>query len=181
MRYRTRPPLSAEELDDLYEGHDWSLFVQKERDEGTNELGISLPHDEVASIADLSCGGANITPTIAAHYGVTPILGDFGKRYGYPMTGRIEETISTIEPVDLFVCSETLEHLEDPDAVLAQLHDKCKRLLVTTPVWEEPHMVSAGHLWTWRAADVEEMLVAAGFTVERFEPVSLFGLWMCHA
>ena len=179
-RYRVRPPLSDVELEELYEKNDWSLFVQEERDTATVELGCTLDPSEVTSIADLSAGGAKITPTIAAHYGVTPVLGDFGKRYRYPITGRIEETIGTIEPVDLFVCSETLEHLEDPDPVLAQIRTKTKRLLLTTPVWEEPYLVSHGHLWTWRSEDVDDMLTAAGFTEWEYRGVSLFGLWMAR-
>lgn len=180
MRYRTRGPLSTQELDALYQDNDWSKFVQEERDTGTIELGTSLPAEEVRSIADLSAGGAGITPMIAAHYDVVPILGDIGKRYGYEITGAIEETIETIDTVDLYVCSETVEHLEDPDSVLAQIRTKTKRILVTTPIWEEPHMVSHGHLWTWRQDDVEEMLAVAGFTPETFVGVSLFGLWLCR-
>lgn len=179
-RHRVRPPLSDQELADLYEGNDWSLFVQEERDTATVELGCTLAPSEVTSIADLSAGGAQITPMIAKHYGVTPVLGDFGKRYRYPITGRIEETIETINPVDLFVCSETIEHLEDPDPVLVQIREKTKWLLLTTPVWEEPYLVSHGHLWTWRAEDVDEMLFASGFTLWEFRPVSLFGLWLAR-
>jgi 2-polyprenyl-3-methyl-5-hydroxy-6-metoxy-1,4-benzoquinol methylase len=32
----------------------------------------------------------------------------------------MESTLRDLEPVDLLICSETLEHLDDPDAVLDQ-------------------------------------------------------------
>ena len=38
--------------------------------------------------------------------------------------------------------------------------------------------MSHGHLWTWRRADVEEMLVDAGFTPTAFVEVSIFGIWL---
>ncbi len=179
-RFRALPPLSENELRDLYDNHNWSLFVQAERDEATIRMGKTLPPDEVSSIADLSAGGARITPTIAQHYGVTPVLGDLSRQYQYPIFGPIETTVQHIEPVDLFVCSETLEHLEDPDLVLDLIRPMTKYLLLTTPIWEEPHMTAHGHIWTWRQSDVETMLKDAGFTPVDFEEVLIFGVWLAR-
>lgn len=175
-RFRARDTLTPEEVVELYERNDWSLFVQAERDEATIRIGKTF--EQVSSIADLSAGGARITPTIAEFYGVTPILGDISHQYGYPLVGPIEETIEQLSPVDLFVCSETLEHLDDPDGVLDLIRPKTRYLLVTTPVWEEPHVTAHGHLWTWRQADVEEMFKDAGYEIDYFEEVvGMFGVW----
>ena len=175
-RFRARDTLTPDEITELYERNNWSLFVQAERDEATIRIGKTF--EDIHSIADLSAGGARITPEIAAHFGVTPILGDISHQYGYGIVGPIEETIGQIQPVDLMVCSETLEHLEDPDWVLDLIRPKAARLLVTTPVWEEPHMTAHGHLWTWRQADVEEMFKDAGYEIDYFEEViQMFGVW----
>jgi len=166
-----------DEMNGLYRnGMDWSVFVQAERDEGTIELGTSL--ENVESVADMSAGGSRITPMIASHYGVIPYLGDYGDAYGYQFQGTLQQTVPALPPVDLFVCSETIEHLTNPDADLALIRDKARTLLLTTPIWEEPHMVSHGHLWTWRREDVEKMLADVGFTPLRFVEISIFGLWL---
>ena len=157
-------------------GMNWSVFVQEERDSATIELGRSL--ENVESIADMSAGGSRITPMIASHYGVIPHLGDYGDAYGYQYRGTLQETVPLIPVVDLFVCSETIEHLTDPDADLRLIRGKARTLLLTTPIWEEPHMVSHGHLWTWRREDVEKMLADVGFAPIRFVEISIFGLWL---
>lgn len=174
-RHRVRH-LAPGEQAELYDLMNWPVFVQEERDVATIELGCSLK--DVTSIADMSAGGARITPTIAAHHGVEPLLGDLGRIYNYPYQGTLDQTVPTLPDVDLYVCSETIEHLEDPDSDLALIREKCQRMLLTTPVWEEPPIVAHGHLWTWRQEDVEEMCAAVGFTPVEYVGVSLFGIWV---
>lgn len=179
-RFRALPTLTEGELRDLYENHNWSFFVQAERDQATIKMGRTFGQGELSSIADLSAGGAQITPAIAQHYGINPVLGDLSRQYNYPIFGPIETTIQHIEPVDLFVCSETLEHLEDPDLVLDLIRPMTRYLLLTTPIWEEPHMTAHGHIWTWRQADVDEMLKDAGYVIKDFEEVLIFGIYLAE-
>lgn len=176
---RTR---TAHQFDDaLYQTHDWGAFAQSERIAATIALGKQLPRDEVQSIADLSAAGTSITPELGEHFGCNPILGDYGKNYGYApqYTGSYVDTLPLIDKVDLYVCSETLEHVEDPDDMLAMIRPRCRYMLLTTPVWEEPEQPSHGHLWTWRRDDVETMLSEAKFTPIVFEELSLWGMWLC--
>jgi hypothetical protein len=178
--------LSPGELEQLYQHMNWGLFVQAERDTATVEMARRVPREEVRSIADLSAGGANITPQIANHFGVTPVLGDLGRQYGYEISGELSQTLPTIEPVDLYVCSETIEHLEDPDSDLALIRSKTRYLVLTTPI-AETWPVSHGHLWTWERPDVEAMIDASGFKTVDYEGVVLlddgryfFGVWLCN-
>jgi len=67
------------------------------------------------------------------------------------------------ERVDLFVLSETLEHLDDPDAVLARLTQYARYLFVSTPVAERADSGNPEHYWSWGTTDVHEMLVDAGW------------------
>ena len=173
-RHRARPMLTDDEMHTLYD-RDWGPFAQPERDAATVELGKTL--EGISSIADMSCGGAGVTPELGRYFGVIPTLGDFGNVYGYPYVGTLQETVPQLGVVDLFVCTETVEHLDDPDADLKLIREHCRNLLLTTPIWEEPEVVSHGHLWTWRRSDVEEMLADAGFTPTAFVEVSIFGLW----
>lgn len=115
-------------------------------------------------IADLSCGDAAIaralTPTAR-----NLILGDFAP--GYEIQGPIERTICDLHvPVDLFVLSETLEHLEDPEAVLREIRTRSRMLLLSTPVDADPaeeRATNPEHLWAWSAEDVDQMLDEAGW------------------
>jgi hypothetical protein len=164
-------------LVDLY-SRDWSVFVQKERDDATLEMGFKAKG--VNSVADMSAGGSHITPTIATRHDATMALGDLWEGYGYKYFGPISHTVPLIDPVDLFVCTETLEHLKDPDEALHLIRQKTRLLLLSTPIWEEPELVSHGHLWTWRRDDIEVMLDEAGFTPIDFTEVSIFGVWLAE-
>ena len=134
---------------------------------------------DVASAADLSCGDAAIINALDIEY---PFLGDYAP--GCDLTGPIEDTIDQIPPVDLFVCSETLEHLDDPDSVLKQIRAKTRYLVLSTPV-DAGQDTNPEHYWSWDRVGVEEMLTAAGFAVDVYTAVDLrpggyyyqFGIW----
>lgn len=144
------------------------------------EMAHELP--DIKTIGDLSCGNAAIALSFP---GAQLTLGDFAA--GYEVHGKIEDTINTIEPVDLFILTETLEHLDDPGAVLHDIRSKTKLLLVSTPVdcWED---TNPEHYWAWSREGVEELFVDAGFTVLAYEIVDstaygepyCYGLWSCE-
>lgn len=113
------------------------------------------------TVADLSCGNATIALRLAASHGARTVLGDYAP--GYEHTGPIEKTIEAIDPVDLFILSETLEHLDDPEAVLAQIRPKTDRLILSTPDGEE-NDDNPEHVWGWDAEAVEKMLRDTGFS-----------------
>lgn len=157
----------------------WSAFAQQDRDDATIEMGRRF--SGITSIADMSAGGSRITPTLAEYFEISnPTLGDFWDGYDYRYSGPILETVPALDPVDLFVCTETLEHLYEPDEALKLIRSKTRFLLATTPIMETPELVSHGHLWTWEREDVEAMFTAAGFEMVEFQAVSLFGLWRCR-
>ena len=83
--------LSDADMHTLYD-RDWGPFAQPERDAATVELGKTLDQG-IGSIADMSCGGAGVTPELGRYYGVVPILGDFGNVYGYQYVGTFQETV----------------------------------------------------------------------------------------
>lgn len=117
----------------------------------------------IETAGDLSCGNAAIIN--ALHESVTKHLGDFAP--GYEYTGPIEETILLIPNVDLFVCSETLEHLDDPISVLGSIRDKSSVLLLSTPIdaWNDSNNE---HYWAWDREEIDQMLENAGWTLTWF-------------
>ena len=115
-------------------------------------------------IADLSCGDA-VIPRDLIGYSTMPakrvILGDIAP--GYELCGPIEQTLDQITFAGLFVCTETIEHLDDPDAVLRKIRGRAGMLLLSTPLGETAAR-NPEHYWGWDEQGVEEMLQAAGWT-----------------
>jgi hypothetical protein len=178
MRERLRPAMSAEALAEMYAvPHDHRQWGDHEiRVNATVLLGLKLCGIGVSSAADLSCGNGSILAAMPAN---TRYYGDLAP--GYDITGPIEQTVDQIPAVDLFVCCETLEHLDDPDAVLKSLRAKTSLLLLSTPVgaWGDGN---PEHYWCWDAREVELMLDAAGFAVREYAEVApsyRFGIWGC--
>jgi hypothetical protein len=116
----------------------------------------------VAIAADLSCGNGQIIDGIDAEIRVK---GDLAP--GYDITGPIEQTLPALGMVDLLICSETLEHLDDPDLVLGLARGRCRTICVTTPAWETTAHNNPEHYWSWGLDDISQMLTAAGFEQQR--------------
>ena len=180
MRKRLREAMSREEMRQVYSTpHDhtrWADHVN--RAEITVALGKSVANREV--VADLSCGSGYIATELATR---EAILGDFAP--GYPIKGRLDKTLRRLKPgVNLYVCSETLEHMDDPELILRLI--RSDTLLLSTPVGamddDNPE-----HYWAWDREDVEDMLSETGwipnlyvsFDTTMMGGVYTFGIWTC--
>jgi hypothetical protein len=187
MRIRLRSAPSKDELDRLYpaphQHRRWPDHIL--RVAATVEMARKLPFPQNGTLADLSCGDATIAYQMRASHGAKLILGDYAP--GYEYTGPIEETIANVEPgqVHLWVCSETLEHLEDPDHVLAEIRERTDHLIVSTPAGEiDSH--NPEHIWGWDCEEMRSMLATAGFEPVLHEvmdhpagSIYRFQLWGC--
>ena len=131
----------------------------------------------VGSIADMSCGDATVPRALGEHFGVAPMLGDYAPGYAY--TGTLQDTVPLLPVVDLYVCTNTVEHLDDPDTDLKLIREHCTEMLLATPV-EEWHDHDNGHYWAWDRDGVEEMAAAAGFTVSAYVELDLTPFWNPH-
>lgn len=127
--------------------------------------------DPILSVADLSCGNGDIPRRIAAEYGCPVYLGDFAP--GYQFTGPIERTLDEMrDPVDLFVCAETLEHLWEPHLVLSKIAGKANRLVCSVPLWERAEQEQNGeHYWAFDREGFELTLVSNGWLPTMFAEV----------
>lgn len=149
--------------------HDrWPDHIQRIR--ATIDFGWIMVPLVPRTIADLSCGDGAIARGLAeryaAEYGeVVPrprlTLGDVTE--GWTVRGPIERTIREIDRVDLLICSETVEHLDDPDAVLRDAAGVADWILLTTPVAEWDGASNPEHLWGWNVAAVRELLGSTGW------------------
>ena len=180
MITRLRPKWSDAELAKIYttphEHHHWQDHVIRVN----KTLEIAKTIDGVKSAADLSAGDAFIINGLELD---KTYIGDFAPKYEF--TGAIDKTIEQIPDVDLFICSETLEHLDNPVDVLKQIRAKTKYLLLTTPhaKWDD---VNQEHYWAWDKDGVAELLAKAGFETVSFELLELadqyyydYQIWVC--
>lgn len=183
---RLRPKWSDEQLREIYaKPHDHRIYGRGhgERVEKTIEMGLLLSFasgqfGSIESGADLSCGNGAILNAL-------PIqdrrFGDFAP--GYEYQGPIEWTVTQIPHVDLFICSETIEHLDDPRGVLALI--PARYLLLSTPLeaWGD---TNAEHYWAWDRAHVEDLMRWGGWSPLAFDNVDSreygepynYGIWL---
>lgn len=135
---------------------------------------------EPATVADLSCGDAAIVK--AAGLEDCASLGDLVP--GWMYHGPIEETIHKVSPVDVFLLSETLEHVEDPLTILQLIRDTADRLLFSTP-YGEYNNGNPEHYWGWDHVGISQLLALSGWSgeYELFTPSKdayyTFQIWRC--
>lgn len=136
------------------------------------------------TVADLSCGNGAIANDLRDFGAADVILGDYAQGRDYLFCGRLEDTLPAMGHVNLYICSETLEHLDVPSAALALMRDRADKLVLSTPLdcWED---ANGEHLWAWNREGVESLLVAAGWRVTRFATLDsttwqepyVYGMW----
>lgn len=157
MIIRLRPKYSDEQLKKIYakpHAHqDWPDHRARVR----ATIALAQWFEGVESVADLSAGDAAIINGLDVR---TKYVGDFAPHYFY--TGSIEETIDQIPNVDLFILSETIEHLDEPEVMLKRIRDKTRYLVLSTPDGED-NQGNPEHYWGWTADDMRALLVEAGF------------------
>lgn len=125
----------------------------------------------IRTAADLSCGDAAILNRIPELEEVwlgdlrgvpsTPPAGMSARVHSVP-PGLLPDSLADLpEPVDLYVLSETIEHVDDPDELLRVLASCATYLFLSTPLDEVAHSGNAEHYWSWGQADMHEMLLDA--------------------
>lgn len=183
-RKRLRPAYTESELRRIYsEPHDHTQFEDhKARVDKTIEMGLKAIASGTGPWvgADLSCGNGYVLDALPLLH---KFYGDYAYNERYDYWGAIEETAKRVGFVDLFVCSETLEHVDSPELVLALIRDKTDNLILSTPI-DAFDDDNPEHYWAWSREGVEDMLTEAGFEVVEFESVDtrpmgpyVFGIW----
>lgn len=180
MIKRLRPKHSDVELAEIYATPHQHNAWQDHIIRVNRTLEIAKSIQGIKSAADLSAGDAFIINGLELE---ETYIGDFATKYEF--TGAIEKTIEQIPYVDLYICSETLEHLDDPISVLKQIRIKTKYLLLSTPHAKFDD-VNLEHYWAWDKDGIEELLIEADFEIVSFELLELeedyyydYQIWVC--
>lgn len=168
MIKRLRPAYSDQEIEQLYaHRYDHTLWPDHiQRVAFTREFVREVMAEQnTSTVADLSCGDGAVALSLSLPR-ESVVLGDIHRRDGLDMWGRIEDTVTRMPDVDLFVLSETLEHIDDPWGLLEKIRAKARTLVLTTPVGE----IDDGnpeHYWGWDRDGVESILWDAGWWPDR--------------
>lgn len=181
MIKRLRDRYTEEQLKEIYskphEHHHWQDHILRVN----KTIEVAKEINGVNSVADLSAGDAAIINSLDVD---NKFIGDYAPKYEFE--GPIERTINKIPHVDLFICSETLEHVDDPVYVLSLIRDKTNKLLLTTPEGKFDD-TNPEHYWAWDKEGIERLLKHAGFNPVRYEKLELaeqyyydYQIWVCE-
>ncbi len=182
MIKRLRPKYTEKELKQIYaKPHDHTNWHDHLiRVDVTIQIAKWMTTYGVNSVADLSCGNAAIANSLEI---ADTYLGDFAPGYYY--CGPIETTVNLIPNVDLFICSETLEHVDNPLEVLKAIRKKTKYLVLSTPeaAFDD---TNPEHYWAWDSDGIKELLQEAGFEAVVFNSLKIndytydYQIWGCR-
>lgn len=140
----------------------------------TSAVALALGSPRI--VADLACGDASVVST--AHQ-ISPIemayLGDLSVDTLSQLVprvlpfkvdrraGDIHDTLPQLPAVDAIVLTEILEHLEDPDHILALAREKARWLVASSPIVPDGNDHTAQHTWAFDTEGYREMLEQAGW------------------
>lgn len=190
---RLRPLPGPAEMAAMYpEPHDHRIYGRghSERVDATIALAREVLQDAGRrTVADLSCGNGHIARQLCTEQPQGLHLGDYAGAVGAPgehlYLGAVEHTLPMLPTVDVFVCSETIEHLDDPGLVLRLARAKAGTLVLSTPLdcWDD---ANGEHLWAWDREFVEHLMDLHGWVPAAFASVDsreygepyLYGIWV---
>ena len=186
MIKRLRPRHSDETLAELYT----KPYDSTKWDEHTNRVSWTVErlnlflkaHPEIITAIDLSCGDGRLLREVVGP--VNKIYGDIANASHVNIVGDIYENIEKTFG-DLFICSETLEHLDDPRHILSRSADKFKWLCLTTPLGEWDTEKNYEHYWGWDLWGISELLDEAGWAprwIDTFnQPYYTYQFWIARS
>jgi hypothetical protein len=182
---RLRPAYTEADLRKLYD----TRYDHTRWDEHKLRVGVTIPVARAMAVgcdsaADLSCGDGAILGAVDVR---RRVFGDYTP--GWSVVGKLEQTLSRLDRVGLYICSETLEHLDAPGAVLRGIRGCADRLVLSTPVdaWDDGEQ-NPEHYWAWDQGAVEQMLSGAGWCPSVFLRLDArpgggqycYGIWGCR-
>lgn len=161
------------------------VYLREEGFDGVKTYEHIAQHveNEKGLLVDLGCGTGDGIKTIRNTRPLLRFVGvdfseasiDFAKKnYSHIGDFRCEDVCRTSlldNEADVVVSSETLEHLENPAALIKESFRILKPeglFLLTTP-WQN-RIPSTEHVWSFEYSDIREMLFLAGFREHHVYP-----------
>lgn len=134
-----------------------------------------------AKVLEFGCGlGQNIylLPNRAG-YDISKFAVDFCKKKGIKATTNLKSIKDNYH--DIILCSEVLEHLENPLEALRQMRKKLRfigTLVLVIPIdkWNKPNVNDVNkHFYNWNFNTITNLLVKAGFSTVEYEIIRRTG------
>lgn len=168
---KLRPFYPADKLHELY-GHAYQpdqWIEHKLRLDATIDIAVRLATmQQLHTVADLSCGDRTVVNALHDRIGMECVATN-DITTGVPIDVALNEWWNagpdTLPVVDLFICTETIEHLEAPWTVLEKIAAKTKWLLLSTPLDEKEDENNWEHYWSFTSTDVAELLRQSRFNM----------------
>jgi 2-polyprenyl-3-methyl-5-hydroxy-6-metoxy-1,4-benzoquinol methylase len=165
--YAGRAPAAHLEMPD----HQERLAVAAKR---VQELASMF---RLTTVVDLGCGDGGLLSTLDRvrrwGYDLTPTAPTAGRARGVDVR-YLDVIHDEPEWADIAVCTEMLEHLEDPHTFLARVFAHCTGLVCSSPATENDREHYEHHLWAWDVDGFRTMVENAGWRVLRHDRVSWY-------
>lgn len=175
MRTRLRPKHTDEMIAELYD----HVYDHTKWDEHKIRIDWTIRRlnmwlqitSDVVRVADLSCGDGAILRGL--HDPLERVYGDLVFAEHLDVIGDIMDTVDTISSGDLLICSETLEHLDDPNLFLRRAAKNFKYIAITTPLGETDPEKNYEHYWGWDTYGIAETLEICNWSPFFLETLNL--------
>lgn len=184
---------------------DYSALVRKNFEfldhiQRTYMTGASIAFTEAKTLCDPAVGDGSV---VEAAYRIRPditmaYLSDLSLpnierlQVTFPHKKGVADIKSAIthlpEHVDLIVLTEILEHLENPDEIVALAREKADWLVASSPIEEPEGVVNPEHLWSFGRQGYRDMLRYGGWKPFSYAEVGFpddpalyytFQIWVC--
>lgn len=158
-----------------YQHHVWPDHSERVA-ESVSFLTPWVTSRAMVSAADLSCGDGALIDRLP-----WPVQdrtrGDLVPAPHLDLHGPLPDSLESLTgtTVDLFILSETLEHVPNPDQLLYMISQYAEHLFLSTPEDEAITTGNPEHYWSWGTDDLRAMLAGAGWAPlahEVFVPLS---------
>lgn len=133
---------------------------------------LMTQHRILRSVVDLGCGDGGLLSL------VRPRVPDTIQLWGYDLQQTNVEharagidvrfgdfLTEDIDWADIAVCTEVLEHLDDPHGFVRRIGEHTGHLVASSPNGETPENHDGLHMWGWDMDGYAELVEQAGFTV----------------
>lgn len=135
-----------------------------------------------AEVVDLGCGDGGllslvqqIPNTVAFGYDFQPSnAAGWAERSVRAEALNFVDHWDKVDPADIYILTEVLEHLADPHRMVRQVAERGAYLVASSPWTEHAGSHDACHAWAWDMDGYRALIEQGGFRVLRHEQVDMF-------
>jgi len=144
--------------------------VHRERLHTAAALVAHAVEQGAKSVVDIGCGDGGLLSLIGTlvdcwGYDLMPSNVAAANRERYVQVWHKDFVHEPIRWADLAVCTEVLEHLQDPHKMVGLIATNARWVVASSPAEETPESHDEVHAWAWDVDGYRAMFESAGITV----------------